>query len=48
MGLEEDCQLQVNIHGLAYSLQRVVLVERAPRIDLEHVVALQLKMEKLE
>ncbi len=48
-GLDEGCQLQIEIDGaMAYSMQRVVLVERRPRINLVHVATLTLKMRTLE
>ncbi len=38
---------EIEIDGMAFSRQRVVLVERKPRIELTHVSDLRAKVDKL-
>jgi hypothetical protein len=40
-------KMQIEIDGMAFSIERVVLVERKPRIRLMYVDELKMKVQKL-
>ena len=40
-------RMQIEIDGMAYSASRVLLVERKPRITMDHVEELKYKMQML-
>jgi hypothetical protein len=47
-GLVEGKSRQIEVDGMAYSMSRVLLVERKPRITLAHVEELAAKKRGLE